>query len=102
VWEAAGSPNSGGEATKLRPYEEEREQMRLPTASVINIDPVIDPVVSGKHIGTSLLIEADSQHLHEKPAYACRIYRFNDYEYRCKLKTTLLDSPQMAEQTLLT
>jgi hypothetical protein len=40
--------------------------------------------MSGKHIGTSLLIETDSQHLHEKPAYACRIYRFNDYEYRCR------------------
>ena len=51
------------------------------TASVINIDPV----VSGKRIGTSLLIEAGSQHLHEKQAYACRIYRFNDYEYRCRV-----------------
>ena len=54
--------------------------MSQTTAGVINIDPV----VSGKHIGASQLIEAGSQHLHEKAAYACRIYRFNDYEYRSK------------------
>ena len=50
-----------------------------PTASVINIDPV----VSGKHRGTSLLITADSQRLYETMAETCSSYRFNSYEYRC-------------------
>ena len=51
-----------------------------PTASVISIDPV----VSGKHIGASQPIEADWQHPYEKTASACIVYRFNNYEHRCK------------------
>jgi IS1 family transposase len=41
--------------------------------------------VSGKHIGASQLIEADSQHFYETMADACSVYRFNSYEYRCKV-----------------
>src|SRR5215212_885237 len=53
---------------------------RFLTASVINIDPV----VSGKHIGASQPIEADWQHPYEKTASACSVYRFNNYEHRCR------------------
>jgi hypothetical protein len=42
--------------------------------------------VSGKHIGASQLIEADSQHFYETMADACSVYRFNSYEYRCRLR----------------
>ena len=55
------------------------QQMEDLTASVINIGPV----VSGKHIGVSLLIEADSQHLYEKTVDPCSVCRFNSYEHRC-------------------
>lgn len=41
-------------------------------------------MVSGKHIGVSQLIEADSQHLYEKTVDDCSVYRFNSYEHRCK------------------
>ncbi len=34
------------------------------TASVMSVDPM----VNGKHMGTSQLMEADSQHLYEKMA----------------------------------
>ena len=54
-------------------------KMTIRTASVINIGPV----VSGKHIGVSLLIEADSQHLYEKTVDPCSVCRFNSYEHRC-------------------
>ena len=50
------------------------------TASAINVDPV----VSGKHIGASQLIELDWQHSYETTASACSVYWFNNYEHRCK------------------
>ena len=44
----------------------------------------IDPVVSGEHIGASQPIEADWQHPYEKTTSACSVYRFNNYEHRCR------------------
>ena len=49
------------------------------TASVM----IIDPIVSGKHIGASQLKEAGSQHLYETMTDACSVYQFNGYEYSC-------------------
>src|SRR5215217_5077101 len=49
------------------------------TASVM----IIDPIMSGKHIGASQLIEAGSQHLYETMTDACSVYQFNGYEYSC-------------------
>ena len=44
---------------------------------------IIDPIMSGKHIGASQLIEAGSQHLYETMTDACSVYQFNGYEYSC-------------------
>ena len=49
------------------------------TASVM----IIDPIMSGKHIGASQLIEAGSQHLYETMTDACSVYQFNGYDYSC-------------------
>ena len=54
--------------------------LRPSTARVINVDPG----VSGKHTGTSQLIETDWQRPHQKTASTCSVYRFNSYEHCCK------------------
>ena len=52
--------------------------MLCPTVGVINFDPV----VGGKHVGTSQLTGAGTQRLYEKTLDACSVYRFNNHEYR--------------------
>jgi hypothetical protein len=66
-----------------------------PTASVINIAPV----VSGKHGGTLQLTGADSQHLYEKTLDAGSAYHFNNYEYRCIANRWLASIHRAAESS---